>query len=285
MAANQYDSWCQYYDPNGIEMEEIKKCAQKNCDKNSLWDNTRILEIGCGTGRFTKLMLKEKVKWIDAIDPSEERVASLNAYLARNNINNRCCAVVTTIEDFQSDGEYDIIVFSWSWAFIGDRYEEILYESRQNKKDRLIADSRIQKENAIKKSLKLLKPNGIIISTMVENGEFEKIRGKLYYGTEHSCRELDRNIEANETLRSIISSKKSILKNRQYSISETKIETAFVFKTIDIAQQAISLSLPNFDKITDNDILNCLAGFKKSWTEKIELSDIVCCICIKPTHN
>jgi ubiquinone/menaquinone biosynthesis C-methylase UbiE len=93
-------------DPAKVEVRELRKAA--------LWRGKRVLEIGCGDGRLTLRLASLSPGRIDALDPDPHKVR-----LARRNLpaaqGNRIHYAVGQAEHLrQSDGAFDIVVFSWA---------------------------------------------------------------------------------------------------------------------------------------------------------------------------
>lgn len=257
--ALEYDLWSRNYDPENREISEINRVLQDYCGIISPWKGMRVLEIGCGTGRFTKRIIDEVVH-VDAIDPDVDRINVFNKYLNLMNLENKCTTMSGTLNDFLEicgqEEKYDLIVFSWSWAFIPDE----------------------QKEKNILAALALLEENGAIISTMVEAGQYEEIVYNICSqknGNYLNC--LERNAVANEKLRKLLIDKPVFL-------AETIIDTYFQFGNYEIMKNTIYSSLPNEEKISILDVdsyfdNNSIINDKKEG--KIIISDVVRCIVIK----
>ncbi|MCL2721317.1 MAG: class I SAM-dependent methyltransferase [Treponema sp.] len=255
MNATNYDLWSQYYDPSNIEIQEINKCLHENCQMHSPWVDANVLEIGCGTGRFTKRIIND-VAHITAVDPDQNRIHLLNEWLMKNNKQNKCKTVIGTLEDLLSDrhnSKFNIIIFSWSWAYIDDE----------------------QKEFTINSALNLLQDNGVIISTMVEAGGYEKLIYDLC-SKKHPefSDDLKRNELANETLR-------NILRNKLVYLAETKIDTHFLFDSIEHATEIVALSMPD-ESVSVEDISKYLKNnIVRNGEIDFVITDIVRCICVR----
>lgn len=257
--AINYDLWSQYYDPENREITEINRVLRDYCGIAFPWKKMNVLEIGCGTGRFTKKII-ENVAHIDAVDPDIDRIGVLKKYLNTMHLNNKCSTIVSTFTDFLKnynyEAKYDLIIFSWSWAFIPDE----------------------QKEENILGALKILKHDGVIISTMVEAGQYEEISIDICSQKNNNfVNSLERNAIANERLR-------KILLGVPVFVSEAIIDTYFQFDDYISMKKIIYKSLPEEENISEEDVnayfhdthLNVDKG-----TGKFTLSDIVRCIVIK----
>jgi len=255
MNATAYDAWSQYYDPDNIEIQEINKCLHENCQMHSPWVCADVLEIGCGTGRFTKRIIDD-VAHITAIDPSEDRIHFLNEWLIESHKQDKCKTVIGTLEDFLLAGgnsKFNIIIFSWSWAFIDDD----------------------QKESTINSALKLLQDDGVIISTMVEAGDYEKLVYDLCSKNNPNFPDdLARNELANQALR-------DILLDKPVYLAETKIDTFLFFDSLEHAVEIVALSMSDED-VSIEDISTYL---KKNIIQYggtgYMITDIARCICIR----
>jgi ubiquinone/menaquinone biosynthesis C-methylase UbiE len=64
------EEWEKFYNFDTDEIEQIGKEYFGFLDKNIINSNTTVLDVGCGTGRWTKY-LSSRVKSIEAIDPSK----------------------------------------------------------------------------------------------------------------------------------------------------------------------------------------------------------------------
>ena len=256
MNAMNYDVWSQYYDPNNIEIQEINKCLRENCQMRFSWIGANVLEIGCGTGRFTKRIIDE-VTHITAIDPAEDRIHHLNNWLIENHKQNKCLTIIGTLNDFLSNEQtikFNIIIFSWSWAYIDDK----------------------QKESTINSALNLLQDDGVIISTMVEAGGYEKLVFDLCSKKNPSFSDdLKRNELANQMLR-------DILRNKPVYLAETKIDTLFFFDSLELATKIVDLSMPDDEDINLEDISSYLINnIAQNVEDGCVITDIVRCICIR----
>lgn len=257
--ALNYDLWSQYYDPENREITEITRILKNYCNIAFPSEKMCVLEIGCGTGRFTKKIIND-VAHIDAIDPDIERITILQDYLNQMHLNNKCSTIIGTFSEFLESNnhevKYDLIIFSWSWAFIPDE----------------------QKEENILGALKMLKKDGVIISTMVEAGQYEEISFNICSKKNSNfvnC--LETNAIANEQLR-------KILLDKHVFLSETIIDTYFQFDDYISLKNCIYMSLPEEEKISLADVdayffNNSISINEK--TNKFLLSDVVRCIAIK----
>ena len=254
-----YDSWSQYYDPENREITEINRVLRDYCGIVFPWEKMCVLEIGCGTGRFTKKIIKDAAH-IDAIDPDRDRIDVLKNYLSSMRLDDKCSTIIGTFSEFLKDynyeNKYDLIIFSWSWAFIPDK----------------------EKEENILGALKMLKKDGVIISTMVEAGQYEEVSINICSRKNNNfVNSLERNAIANEKLR-------KILLGKHVFVSETIIDTYFQFDDYISMKNIVYKSLPEEENISEEDVNTYF--HEKSFaadkeTGKFTLSDIVRCIVIK----
>ena len=160
MDATVYDAWSQYYDPEGIEKKQIDKQLRAHFGENGtdVWKNKRVLEIGCGTGRFSTKIIND-VEVLYAIEPDISRLEILRKKL-QNIPDNRKRFFNSTLNKLRKESclwdKFDIIIFSWSWAYID--------ENNENN----------EKAKTLDIAMNLLKEHGAIVFTMVIGGEFEE---------------------------------------------------------------------------------------------------------------
>lgn len=257
--ALNYDLWSQYYDPENREITEITRILNNYCNVTFPSEKMYVLEIGCGTGRFTKKIIND-VEHIDAIDPDSDRITILQDYLNLMHLNDKCSTIICTFSEFLKNinhkAKYDLIIFSWSWAFIPDE----------------------QREESILGALNILKEDGVIISTMVEAGEYEEISIDICSKKNSNfVNSLERNALANEKLRKILLKKPVFL-------SETIIDTYFQFDNYLNMKNIVYKSLPEEENISEEEVNSYLCTMPliaNKKTNKYILSDIVRCIAIK----
>jgi SAM-dependent methyltransferase len=211
--SRKYDEWCKCYDHSDIEMTVIKKYVS--------FKNKSILEIGCGTGRFTNKLVQEAVNRIVAIDNDLLSINYAKEHYPHNNVEYTYCDANDINNNFQNQ-HFDIIIFSWSANYI-DHLKSVL-----------------------EKSYGLLSPDGKIVITYTWLGDYEKIMQSFF---------LDKEINMNNYNLS-----KIIFLNFGMNITEDIIETEFTFDGIIDAMdknlffwdlENIKLNVTLIDKIRD----------------------------------
>lgn len=136
-----YDEWARCYDPSGKELSIVSRYVD--------FRGKNVLEIGCGTGRFTTTIAKI-AKEVVAIDNDSD---SINVAIGRglpDNIHFKQCDA-HDIHSLVYDGLFDIIVFSWSINYINT--PEMLFPKLQE----------------------LLNDNGHVIILFTSTGEYEAL--------------------------------------------------------------------------------------------------------------
>lgn len=145
MNSVKYDEWASHYDPYNLEM----RCL-KNCDIS--FKKKRVLEVGSGTGRFTKRILQD-CEEITCIDPDVSAIGFLKESLSSSKIQIICGTLEAT--DLK-ENYYDYVVFPWSLYLISNQIE------------------------VLSLSKKYLKPNGSVIVLQAMAGEYEEETAILY---------------------------------------------------------------------------------------------------------
>lgn len=141
----KYAKWAKHYD---LQQKELHVLQQHGID----FKNKKILEVGCGTGRFTERVLPF-CNEIVCIDPDDDALSVL-----RKNLNDIKITIFNgTLETISVEKEYfDYVVFPWSMYLISD------------------------KEKNLKLAYDSLMPNGNLIVLQANSGEYENEVARLY---------------------------------------------------------------------------------------------------------
>ena len=142
-----YAQWCECYDPNGIEISIITKHA-------SIQDST-ILDIGCGTGRFIFKVLP-KAAHVIGVDNDPESIKVLNELLKQKHSRyiSKVEAFCQNIEEYKRNANsIDLAIFTWSFYAL----------------------NKIQAQKTILNLYSMLKQNGILMVLQPVGGQFEKV--------------------------------------------------------------------------------------------------------------
>lgn len=246
----QYEAWSAFYDNQQVELREIKK-ALSDASSSNVFKGKKVLEIGCGTGRFTFKILKD-IESLLAIDPDSQRIEILNEKLKSSEYNSKCTTHIGTLEELYKKNiifdKFDLIFFSWSWAFITNA------------------------EEIIDLSLNLLKDDGKIIITMVVDGDFENLIYELNTAT---GRKIQNELERNRTK---IQDLRILLSTRLVWVKEFEISTFFEFNNVAEAKKFVGYSVD--ERVIDKEIYNSLIQFVDYRTNTVRISDIVASLCI-----
>jgi ubiquinone/menaquinone biosynthesis C-methylase UbiE len=92
-------------DPAGAEIAALKKTAN--------WRGTRVLEVGCGTGRLTLRLAKLGMEKIIAFDPDPKAIRAARRELPEKYRDHIEYRVGNAGHIKQKDSQFDIVVFSW----------------------------------------------------------------------------------------------------------------------------------------------------------------------------
>ena len=166
MNGKKYYEWSKHYDPHNLEI----KCLLSH---KVIFDGAKVLEVGCGTGRFTERILPA-CKEVFSIDPDKNALDVL-----RDNIHSHHLFVeLGTLETVQAKPNYfDYVVFPWSMYLIVNQLKNL----------------RI--------AFNALKPGGRLIVLQANKGEYESEIAQLYrhYNTmgkySKACSSLEGNIK------------------------------------------------------------------------------------------
>ena len=251
LTSNQYDEWSRYYDLSNNEIDSIVKKLG-----GAPWLGKRVLEIGCGTGRFTEKILADVAELV-AVDIDDNRLSILKQKIKRNGFESKSevflgelYEVVRVLEGRQ----FDCILFTWSWRFI----------HQQGKSDRVF--------NTVKK---LLAPSFAILSTMTVGGEWEDTID-LIVGTKESDREINLNKTANKNLVELFEKEKleilDFLQVNHFKFPNISIATNFALEMSGVAlseKERVDMIVRKFincDGIVQiSDKIQCLFARSANW--------------------
>lgn len=145
MNALKYAEWAKHYDP---EQKEILCLASHGIN----FEGKRILEVGCGTGRFTERILPNCTE-IHCIDPDEKNLDILRVNLCDSRLN-ISCGTLDTVSIKQN--YYDYVIFSWSMYLVEDKEQNLVL------------------------AYNALNHNGCVIILQANSGEYEEEIAQLY---------------------------------------------------------------------------------------------------------
>jgi 2-polyprenyl-3-methyl-5-hydroxy-6-metoxy-1,4-benzoquinol methylase len=92
-------------DPENSEASALAQYANNFAGK-------RVLEVGCGDGRVTRLY-SPHAAFVHAIDPDEEDIASAQKELPPH-LQDKVHFEATSIEDYVGENRFDAVLMSWS---------------------------------------------------------------------------------------------------------------------------------------------------------------------------
>lgn len=211
-----YNEWAEYYDPENTEMQIVSSLVDF-CGKN-------VLEIGCGTGRFTK-RLSRVSEYILAIDNDIETIDYAINYSSRDNIEYKFCDACS-LDTLNIENKFDIVVYSWSMNYISNR------------------------KKTLQQAVNCLRPDGKIIVMYTALGEYESLL--------KTVREDKRISDAGyvET--------KKLFNTMQLEVVESKIVTPFVFPDLKTAIRLNEFFYTaDGEKLTDEEALRLSKGLGK----------------------
>ncbi len=138
--SNLYDEWSKCYDLDDIEMQIINQYVDfKNCS---------ILEVGCGTGRFTRKLLKY-TDTIYAIDNDPITLLYAKEQFADKSVSFHILDACEMSNYYNA--KFDYVIYTWSLNYI----ENVCI--------------------SLDMARKLLKPNGKILILYTYTGDYENL--------------------------------------------------------------------------------------------------------------
>lgn len=233
MNQEMYHEWAKHYDYENIELRVLK---QHNID----FTNKIVLEVGCGTGRFTNRIIPS-AREIVAIDPCESAIELCKKHTTDNNVT----YIVGTLEDLNIPSNmFDYVVFSWSMYLIENKVLNLQ-----------IAHS-------------ALKQDGALIVLQASSGEFEEEGNKLY--------ETYSPIREYSSTNSVL---EEALHNTFGNVDRDEIKTHFIFSSIDeVVDYALMFVEDSEGKYPSEDVIslfkNTITKYKQD-DGTFKLTDIV----------
>lgn len=213
--SQQYNCWCKYYDNIDEEMRVIHKYIT--------FHNANILEVGCGTGRFTKRILLDRPLSVVAIDNDLESID-----IASKSVINEKAEFIkldaNEIENRFVSNQFDYVVFSWSLNYIPNCYE------------------------VLKAALTCCKPEGKVIIMFPCNSEYSSLINsiKLYDDVNYFSEDFYNSI-------------RNFFVDRNIDLLEDEINTEFIYPT---ESEALENNLFHWDAINNPLTELEISGFK-----------------------
>jgi 2-polyprenyl-3-methyl-5-hydroxy-6-metoxy-1,4-benzoquinol methylase len=96
-------------DPEGHEIQALHRLSEGFAGKT-------ILEIGCGSGRLTRLIAPQAVQMV-AIDPDAEKVTQAQAQSPPEDLEKTAYIAIgleTYAKQYKPDHHFDSVILSWS---------------------------------------------------------------------------------------------------------------------------------------------------------------------------
>ncbi len=96
-------------DPEGHEIEALTRLSEG-------FDGKSILEIGCGSGRLTRLIAPQAA-WVVAIDPDAQKVALAQAQSPQKDLERTeylAIGLEIYAKLYKPDHHFDRVILSWS---------------------------------------------------------------------------------------------------------------------------------------------------------------------------
>lgn len=197
-----YAEWCQYYDPNNLELAIIEKYCPLQ--------GKSILDIGCGTGRFLFRVLP-KADNVIGIDYDREATDVLKyilleryrEYLDKVSIFN------SSIEAFDTyNGIVDVAVFSWSFYALDEK----------------------QMRKGLSNLHSILIDKGTLIILQPVGGQFEKIM-RMFFEEHESMDEYSTALERMN----------KVADGLYIQIAKDRISSEFVFSDLNMLCDALRM--------------------------------------------
>jgi ubiquinone/menaquinone biosynthesis C-methylase UbiE len=251
LASNEYDDWSCYYDKCNNEIKSIVKQIG-----SVPWLGKRVLEIGCGTGRFTEKILPD-VAELTAVDVDNNRLKILKKKVKSNGWKKKCRVFWGELYEVAHEIEnkkFDCVLFSWSWRFI----------HQQGKADRVY-----------KVLKKMLAEEFSILSTMTIGGEWENTID-LIVGTKEENREVTLNRMAMNYLIGLFEAENlcfSDFKQINYFEFPDKVTAqkyAFKMSGVNISEyerigEILSKFIESSGRVRLSDEIKCLFATSANW--------------------
>lgn len=111
--------WCRKYDPENLELKYVRQLAD-------IKDKV-ILEIGCGNGRFTRILAKYAKKVV-AIDNDKNMISSAKTITRRKNITYKHMDALKL--DLKEES-FDVVIFTWTLVCILKKEVQALRQAKK----------------------------------------------------------------------------------------------------------------------------------------------------------
>jgi len=251
LVSNEYETWSCYCDKINNEIKSIKKQIG-----GIPWLGKRVLEIGCGTGRFSEKILPDVEKLV-AIDIDDSRLEVFRKKIKVNNWEGKCKVLCGELYDLLHElknEKFDCVLFIWSWRFI----------YQQGKADKVY--------NAMKE---LLASDFSILSTMTIGGEWEDTIDSIV-GTKEENREVNQNRIAMKYLMNLFERENLCFLNfiqiNYFEFPDKTTAQKFVLEIAGVGlseQERVGNELNKFiknnGKVRLSDEIQCLFARKGKW--------------------
>lgn len=104
---------------------------QKSKDFDVLYENSTILDVGCGTGIYT-INLAKIAKKIFAIDFSKNMIEILNEDAKKFGVYDKIQTQISSFDDFKTDQKFDIVFSTMSPAIEGENLYQKAFNLAKN---------------------------------------------------------------------------------------------------------------------------------------------------------